>query len=579
MASDRFLSEFPPVPTEDWESAIRESVAGPELPAKLIWHPEEGPAVKPYYRAEDLAGLTFLHAVPGEFPYVRGARGTGDWRIREGIDAADPAQANRTALDAVAAGSDEIEFRGFDISGQADLARLVANLERHPLRLHGLSHDSGGVEVCLRAISACDHVSADLDPFGNLDASAELCCEFPNQRLLSISAEEYEESGVGVIEQLAFLLSAGAEFLDEMVQRNVSIERAAGGLGFAFSVGPKFFVEVAKLRGFRLAWSRVVESFGGDAESAKPVMYARTARWNETVYDPHLNILRATTEAMSAVVGGADSVAVAPFDQSYRKPNEASRRLARNLQLVLKHEAGLARVTDPLGGAYLIEALTNKIAIEAWKLFQQLEAGGGYSKVKSEGTVDSVVRRMRADRSTAASQRKLVLTGTNRFANVNETALERIESGISEGESRVARDFEAIRLRTEKAAAVGRSPKVVLAKFGDAKMSDARAQFAKDFLACAGMGAKSCSCSTAAEIASVDADLIVLCSSDLEYLPVAEQLMQILKQEDRKPCVAIAGNPRCAEDLSRLGIEEFIYLGSHAPKVLMSLQHKLGIEG
>lgn len=580
MASTGFLSEFPAVATEDWESMIRASVAGPDYPTKLIWQPEEGLAVKPYYRAEDLRELNHLAALSGEFPYVRGVRASGDWRIREEIDAREAEQANRSAQDAIAAGAEEISFHDLAISQQADLVRLSANLERVPLRLHGVSPESAGIIAeWLRAFPNGAQLSTDFDPLMDLDTSRELCTNFPGSRLLSLSAESYEESGAGAIEQIAFLLSAGAEFLDGMLNRGVSAAAAAGALSFSFSIGSKFFIEVAKFRAFRLAWSRIVGSFGGDSESAKTVIYARTARWNETAYDPHVNILRATTEAMSAIVGGADSISVGPFDECCHRPDQASRRLARNVQLVLKHEAGLARVADPLGGAYMIEALTSKIATKAWKLFQELEGGGGHSKAKATGMIDSIVQRRSADRSKAASQRKLVLTGTNRFANPSEKGLGRIDPELLNGASRVAQSFEETRLRSERAAANGRSPKISLARFGDPKMSDARAQFAADFLACAGLCAEICACQSPKEIAEIEADLIVLCSSDPEYFHVAEELMQILGQRSRDTHVAVAGNPKSAEELKQLGIVEFIHLGSNAPEVLTSIQRKLGIEG
>jgi methylmalonyl-CoA mutase len=580
MSSAGFLSEFPAVATEDWESAIRASVTESDYPAKLIWHPEEGLAVKPYYRAEDLRGLSCLAAAPGEFPFVRGTRVTGEWRIREEIDAADPEQANRSALDAIAAGAEEISFSGVRVAEDPDLARLLVNLEKIPLRFQGVSRQAASIAAdWLSSFAGGAQVSADLDPLANLDLSAELCCKFPNSRLLSISAEEFEESGLGTIEQIAFLLSAGVDFLEAMLQRGVGIAPATAALGFSFAIGPKFFLEIAKLRAFRLAWAKVVRSFDGDTECSKPMIYARTARWNETVYDPHVNILRATTEAMSAAFGGADSIAVTPFDEGYRKPDQASRRLARNLQLLLKGEAGLARVTDPLGGAYLIEAITDKIATKAWKLFQELEAGGGYNKARAEGIVDSIIQRRRADRSTAASLRTLVLTGTNRFANPDHDALGRIEHGASDRIPRVAVVFEELRLRSEKAALKRGLPKIILTRFGDARMSDARAQFAADFLACAGLRVDVLMCDSPSEIADTSADLVVLCSSDREYLKFAEKLVQILGQRSRAAQVAIAGNPECAEDLKRLGITQFIHLRSNAAEVLASIQQKLGIEG
>jgi|KBSSwiStaDraftv2_1062776.scaffolds.fasta_scaffold16741_1 methylmalonyl-CoA mutase len=580
MASTGFLSAFPPVPTEEWDSAIRASVAGRDYPAKLIWHPEEGLAVRPYYRAEDIRDLGFLESAPGEFPYVRGAHATGDWRIREEIEAANPEEANRLAIEAIAAGTGEIAFCGARIESPSDVALMVANLSGVPVRFHGMSHQSTRMAAdWFSALQKGGEVSADVDPLAHPEFSAELlCASMPGLRMFTISAENYEEKGFGAIEQIAFTLSAAVEFLDSMLERGVSIPRATGGLCFSFAIGPGFFVEIAKLRAFRLAWARVVESFKGDALDAKATIYARTAHWNETVYDPHVNILRTTMEAMSAILGGAESLSVNPFDNCYRRPDEASRRLARNVQLILKREACLARVADPLGGAYVIEAMTNTIAIQAWKLFQEIEAAGGYHKTKADGVIQTALDRRAAERDKSASHRRLVLTGTSHFANPSEKALSPIDIHCVDRGERVARSFEEMRFRTERKAISGNLPKIVLAEFGDAKMRGARAQFTADFLACVGLPAQIRCVESPIDLTATDADLIVLCSSDSEYLPFAEALMLMLKKDGPGPIVAVAGSPDNREELESLGIAEFIHLRSDAIEVLTRLQRKLGIE-
>ena len=579
MASAGFPAEFPPVTTEEWESAIRSNVTGPDYAAKLMWHPEEGLGVRPYYRAEDIAGFPFLKAAPGEFPYARGARATGDWRICEEIAAADPVDANRLAMDAVAAGAEEILFCNVGNASEADVALMLANVDGVPVRFRGMSQESArNAAEQFRARAHSSKVSADIDPLADVAFSAEMLSNSRQDwRMFTISAERYEEKGLGAIEQIAFALSAGAEYLDSMLERGVSIARACGALGFSFATGPQFFVEIAKLRVFRLVWSQVVDSFGGNHQNAEAIIYGRTAQWNETIYDPHNNVLRATTAAISAVLGGVDSFSVAPFDECYREPDKASRRLARNLQLILKREAGFARVADALGGAYLIEVLTNTMASKAWKLFQELEAAGGYRKSEDDGVIASVAERRTGDRNRLAARRRLVLTGTNQFANEREKAPDGADSFRPGGRDRVASSFEEIRFRTERAAANGRSPKVLLAEFGDAKMRSARAQFAADFLASAGLSASVRHFENALAVAEADADLIVLCSSDAEYLQFVEALMPELSQHGRRVPVIVAGNPADAERLKVLGIAEFIHLRSNAVETLTRLQQVLGI--
>jgi methylmalonyl-CoA mutase len=579
MASADFLSEFLPVTAEEWESTIRSNVAGPDYAAKLIWHPEEGLGLRPYYRSEDIADFSFLKAAPGEFPYVRGARVTGDWRIREEIDAADPVTANRSAIEAVAAGAEEISFCSVCSASQADVALMLSNLDGIPVRFSGLSQESArNAAEQLRARPHSSEISADIDPLADPSFSAELLSTSPSDwRMFAVSAERYEESGLGAIEQIAFALSAAVEYLDAMLERGVDIGRACGALGFSFATGPQLFVEIAKLRAFRLVWSEVVESFGGNHENAKAAIYGRTAQWNETIFDPHNNILRATTAAISAVLGGVESFSVAPFDECYRESDEASRRLARNVQLILKREAGFARVADALGGTYLIEVITNALAQKAWKLFQEVEAAGGYRRAENDGVIESLIKRRAGDRDRLTAHRRLVLTGTNQFANLLEKSPDGIDSFRPNGSDRVASSFEEIRFRTERSTANGRLPKVLLAEFGDAKMRSARAQFAADFLACAGLSASVRRFENALEVAEVDVDLIVLCSSDAEYLQFVEALMPELKEHGNRALVVIAGNPADAERLKVLGVAEFIHLRSNAVETLTRLQQMLEI--
>ena len=580
MATESLLSEFPPVTTEQWEHIIRENVKGAEYASKMIWHPEEGLAVKPYYRAEDLAGLHFLDATPGDFPYVRGARLTGGWRIREELDIADPEEANRAACSAIAAGAEEIAFHHARLESPSNIALLLTNLHTRPVHFADLSRAS--VHLLIERFRNRSHgadISLDLDPLADPDYSAEIVRNAPDGfRPFLVHAEEFHEHAAGAIEEVGFVLSVAVDFIAEMQERGLDVDRIAGKLSFSFATGPEFFVQIAKLRAFRMVWAKVVESFGGTPAAGIALIHARTANWNKTIYDPHVNILRATTEVISAILGGADTISCAPFDECYRQPDENSRRFARNTQIVLKQEALLSRVADPLGGAYMVEALTNSIASKAWKLFQELETAGGYQKAQAAGVNASVLDRRTRSREQAVDSRRRVLTGTNRFADASENALGRIDKARTDSVPRAAQGFEALRLRTETFIQhTGRQPRILLAEIGDIKMRSARSQFAADFMACAGLATSIQPFDQAERIADSDADLIVLCSADAEYLPIAGELLPILKGRRRQTDVVIAGNPDSAEQLRDLGVAEFIHIRSNAAEVLAGIQRLIGI--
>ena len=370
MPTESLLHEFPPVTTDEWEAAIERDLKGADYASKLIWHAEEDLDIKPYYRAEDLRGRSVFNVAP--FLPARG------WRIREEIDLTDPEEANRAALKAVAAGAEEIAFTRADLASPSDLALLMANLDGIPVHFEIV--DTHAVHLLIdRLHKYAAALSAGLDPFADLAASAGILANRPPSLAPFVfHTEQYQESGATSSEEVGLTLAAAVDFIAEMQKRGIDANSVAGALTFSFAIGPHIFIQIAKLRAFRLVWAQALQAFGVIPEDARARIHARTARWSRTVEDPHTNILRGTTEAISAILGGADSLYVAPFDEGYAEPNEASRRLARNTQLILKHEAMLARVADPGGGSYCLEVLTDTITRNAWKLLQKIETDGGY---------------------------------------------------------------------------------------------------------------------------------------------------------------------------------------------------------
>ncbi len=369
IATERLLEEFPPVSTTEWQAAIARDLKGADPEKRLTWRTDEGLGVKPFYRAEDLAGLACVDTAPGDFPYRRGARATGDWRIREEIDAADAEEANRMACAAVAAGAEGIAFSGILVESTRELETALRHLDEIPV--HFERADEPLLRMLIERQNGTPYaaqISTGCDALASVEFAAETIMAAPAGLVpFTIHGEAFAEAGATAVEEAGFALAAGVDFLAALAERGVDVNRAAAALEFSFAVGSNYFFEIAKFRAFRMLWARAVESFGGTHEAARARIAARTSKWNKTVYDPHVNILRATTEAMAAVLGGADAVTVTPFDACYKAPDEASRRLARNTQLLLKHEAWLGRVADAGGGSYALEAITDFLARESWK--------------------------------------------------------------------------------------------------------------------------------------------------------------------------------------------------------------------
>jgi len=363
----------------------------------------------------------------------------------------------------------------------------------------------------------------------------------------AIRGDLLHEAGAHGIQELGYAMAAAVERL--------ASDPGVPEIEFVFAAGPSYFIEIAKFRAARLLWAQVTRAFGCQCGMRVQV---RTPRRNKSAYDRYTNLLRATTEAMAAVIGGCDSLSVDPFG--------FDSHLAVNLQRILREESHLDAVADPAGGSYFIEALTDFQAREAWKLLQKVEAEGGYAAAAAAGAIDKALAETRAARAKAFSSRRRSLVGINNYPNLMEKTP---EFTVPDGALRIAAPFEAIRRRTnDHAQAAGRYPKALLLTRGDVKMRGARANFSLNFLGCAGFDIVESD-----TYEGSDADLIVLCSSDAEYLALAREVCPRVKVP-----VIVAGNPK--EQIAALraaGVEGFIHIQSDIIQTLAEWQDKLGM--
>jgi methylmalonyl-CoA mutase len=231
----------------------------------------------------------------------------------------------------------------------------------------------------------CVPVESGFDYLASLTESALV---FPNLRTIHLNAATYNNSGADTVQELAFGISTGSEYLTQLTDRGLSADFAASKMRFSFGIGSNYFMEIAKLRAARLLWSVVQKGFRiPEGESIKMDIHCVTSEKNKSENEPDMNMLRTQTEAMSAILGGTDSLTVEPFDKTFRHPDEFSERIARNQQLILKEEAYFDKVADPAGGSYYIENLTSLIADKAWRLFLEIEDQGGFLSSLNSGFI------------------------------------------------------------------------------------------------------------------------------------------------------------------------------------------------
>ncbi|HIP70935.1 MAG TPA: methylmalonyl-CoA mutase [Anaerolineae bacterium] len=245
----------------------------------------------------------------------------------------------------------------------------------------------------------------------------------PRLSAIGLHSYPYHNSGANAVQELAFTLGNGAACLRAMGERGLDVNVTARHMMFHFAVSGDFFMEIAKLRTARILWSQIVAAFGGNATAQKMKLHVRTAVINKTVADPYVNMLRVTTEALSAALGGADSISAAPFDEVIRPPDEFSRRIARNVQIILQEEASLTRLLDPAGGAYYTEYLTDELARRAWAMFQEVESRGGMLAALQAGFPQRLIAEEVESQADKLAARKDVLVGTNLYANAAESLL------------------------------------------------------------------------------------------------------------------------------------------------------------
>lgn len=611
--SEKLFTEFPPVPTEKWEEVITADLKGADYERKLVWKTGEGFNVRPYYRAENLEGIKFLGSQAGEFPYVRGTHAHNRWRVHQTVSVVCPKEANAEALKILNAGVDSLGFciASADFSA-ADLDMLlkdicipaveitfcgekmanVAELVLAKVEKEGIAKEDVRIAFCI------DPLVKGLSSKGDFcSPNGEKCIarivelihktkEYKHVRIVTVAGQTFGNSGSTIVEELAFTLSAGHDYLVRLTDAGLDVDAAARKLRFSFSVSSNYFMEIAKFRAARMLWANIVKGYGPAKNCAcKMQIHAETSRWNQTVYDPYVNMLRGTTEAMSATIAGVHSLEVMPFDASFENPTEFSKRIARNVELLLKNESHFDQVVDPAGGSYYVENLTQSIAAEAWKLFLEIEEKGGYTEAYKAGLIVERIKASAAAKDKNIATRRQTLLGANQYPNFTEVAgkeitAESVTRKQAEGNVLVpyrgAMAFEEMRLHVDRS---GKEPKAFMLTCGNLGMARARSQFSCNFFACAGIKVidntyfKSIEEGAKAALES-KAQIVVVCASDDDYAEAAPKVKELL---GGKAILVVAGAPACAPELEAQGITNFINVKSNVLETLKFYLKEMGI--
>ena len=612
-SKEKLFSDFTAPSRQEWRDKIEVDLKGADYQKKMVWRTNEGFSMEPFYLKEDVDKLPLVNALPGEFPYVRGNKAAdNEWYVRQDIKCECPKEANAKALDILDKG---VTSLGFCIPSEKVSAEYIETLLEgiyvECVELNFCTCQCKALELAQILVAYFQKKGADAqkiegsisfdplekmitkgkdttDVLANAKALVETFTAYPKFRPVVVNAYKLTNAGAYSYQDLGYALAWGNEYLAELTEAGVAPELAAQSIKFNLGINGVYFMEIAKIRAARMLWAQIVSQYTACKESAKMHICAFTTTYNQTLFDSYVNMLRSQTEAMSAALGGVESIVVTPFDEPYEVPTDFAERIARNQQLLLKDECHFDRMVDVAGGSYFIEELTSALAAQAWKLFLAVEEEGGFLAAAKAGTVQNTINETNATRHANAGKRKEFLLGTNQFPNFTEKSEGKepveccskscgCESTIPAiKSSRLASDFEALRLTTEKAAKV---PVAFMLTIGNLAMRQARAQFSCNFLAAAGyqvidnLGFKTVEEGVDAALAA-GADIVVICSSDDEY---AEYAIPAFKYLNGRALYVVAGAPACTEDLKAAGIENFIHVRSNQLETLKEYNAKLGI--
>ena len=488
-----------------WAALAAKELKGTS-PDSLTWHTLEGIAVKPLYTAEDVAGLPHLGALPGFAPFTRGVKATmyagRPWTIRQYAGFSTAEESNAFYRKALAAGQQGVSVafdlathRGYDSDhprvvgdvGKAGVA--IDSVEDMKLLFDGIPLDKVSVSMTMNGavipILASFIVAGEEQGVSRADLSGtiqnDILKEFmvrntyvyppePSMRIvadiieytatqmpkfnsISISGYHMQEAGANLVQELAFTLADGREYVRTALARGMNVDDFAGRLSFFFAIGMNFFMEAAKLRAARLLWHRIMSEFA----PKKPVSlmlrtHCQTSGVSLQEQDPYNNVVRTAYEALAAVLGGTQSLHTNALDEAIALPTEFAARIARNTQLILQEETGVAKVIDPLAGSYYVESLTAQLAEEAWKLIEEVEEMGGMTKAVASGMPKLRIEDSAARRQAAIDRGTEVIVGVNKYRLETEDPIDfRSIDNAAVREAQIAR-LSSVRATRDSAA-------------------------------------------------------------------------------------------------------------------------------
>ncbi len=437
----KLFTEFPEITKNDWITQVNKDLKGKNFDDTLVWRSLENFDIQPYYAKEDLVNLP-LEAIQA----AQKIKKTGSWQNRPSVKYTNEKETNSLIISYLQRGADAINI---DLSTtdlcQVDFVKLLNNikLSDSPIFFTTLQGTEllanlskfiyylprGGIQVDIIADSFVGTSSKDyILTWENAKQTILQTIQYSNFQALSVSSHVFHNAGANAVQELAFTIAAAVENLDKLTDLGLSPEKIVAKLEFSVSVGTNYFIEIAKLRALRYLWSKMLESYNCSSLIKDCQIHCQTSSFYDSKLSPYTNMLRATTEAMSAIMGGCDALTVLAYDSVMGEQNsEFGERIARNVSILMREEAHLDKTIDPSAGSYYIENLTYQLSVQAWKLFQEVETMGGITAAFEKGFITEEINQS-YEAKVKNLQNGKVMVGVNKFRVEPENELKVVEN-------------------------------------------------------------------------------------------------------------------------------------------------------
>lgn len=587
------FSEFGPVLKEQWLERVNVDLKGADFEKKLVWKNLSKINIQPFYNTEDkleyvtntgknsqtLINYRNIIVESGEIGNAKAQKA-----IKEGINGLLFTIDKPVLVDKLL---NNINLNKVTVSfilkqNNSDFARDFFDYAEQNLKDTKSLKGYFDVQLISNYVAKGSIDNSQLDTQCNI---VKLGKSYPNFKTITVSGTNFLDSGANQVQEVAYTLNALVYLIEQCLERDIHIETIFDNLHIQLAIGSEYFVEIGKFRAFNSLLNVLAKEYGAPV---KQLLTGKTSVWSKSITDAHTNLLRATTEAMSAILGNVDGVLIDAYDKEFNNSSDFSSRIAGNITTILKEESYLGKVSNPVDGAYYIEDISTKIANKALELFKAIEAEGGFYNAFEAEIIQQQIAEIRQEKIKLISQRRLPMVGVNKYPNLMETvSSEILSSGVANNSKvltprRASLEIEAIRKVTEQIVDnTKKRPVIELTSFGNLTMRKARAAFSYDFLGVSGFKVLAEQSYTDVEKAAKssaksESDVVVICSSDDDYNTSALRFVQVFRSLNTHKVLLLAGNPvNLLDTLTASGLDGCIHMKSDVIQTISGIQKKV----